>query len=74
MKTRTRNITIIIMAVVFVGLIGWDIYVFLNDTEGDTISEITLSFTQKHTGMLVAIVWSLGFLMGHLFWPQRIKR
>jgi hypothetical protein len=70
LKARTRIITLAIMAVAFAGLIGWDIYAAANDTPGDTISELTLGFTQERQGVLVGVVWAIGLLCGHLFWPQ----
>lgn len=67
---RTRIITLIIMGVAAVALIGWDIYAAANDAHGDTISELTAGFVQRHTGAMVAIIWGIGLLCGHLFWPQ----
>jgi hypothetical protein len=75
MKSRTRIITLIIMAVCFLALVGWDIYAALNSVKGDTISEITQGFLLDHVGVLIAVVWAIGLLCGHLFWPQfRDKR
>lgn len=74
MKTKTRLITLSVMAVCFLALIGWDIYAAANSVEGDTISEITAGFVQEHTGALVGIVWGIGLLCGHLFWPQFRER
>jgi hypothetical protein len=70
MKARTRIITLIVMAVCFVALIGWDIYAAANSAEGDTISELTAGFVQEYMGVGIAIVWAIGLLCGHLFWPQ----
>lgn len=70
MSNRTRIVTLAVMAVTAVVLIGWDIYAAANDVEGDTISELTLWFTARYEGAKVAIVWAVGLLCGHLFWPQ----
>jgi uncharacterized membrane protein len=63
-----RKVTISILIAVALLLIGWDIYVAVNKDEGDTISEILL-WVSKHPIMPFAF----GVLMGHLFWPQKIK-
>jgi len=70
MTGRTRLVTLIVMAVCFITLIGWDIYAAANSIDGDTISEITQGFLMEHLGILVAVVWAIGLLCGHLFWPQ----
>lgn len=36
---------------------------------GDTISEVTLAFAQRHP----ALPFSVGVVAGHLFWPQRVR-
>jgi hypothetical protein len=63
-----RDWTILVMAVVTVGVIAWDVYVaFFNRVPNDldTISGVTLGWSEK--------VWTLpfafGVLGGHLFWP-----
>ena len=70
MKPRTRIITLIVMAVCFLALVGWDIVAAANVVEGDTISELTAGFVQKYMGAGIAVIWSIGLLCGHLFWPQ----
>lgn len=62
----TRKITISILVAVAVLLIGWDIYVAITPAPGDTISEITLAFAQRHP----VIPFAIGVLCGHLLWPQ----
>jgi hypothetical protein len=74
MTSRTRITTLIIMAVCAVALIGWDIYAAVNSTDGDTISEITAGFVQEYMGVGIAVVWAIGLLCGHLFWPQFRKK
>ena len=63
-------ITLLLMATAFAALVGWDIYAAVNSTEGDTISELTAGFVQEYTGVGIAVVWSIGLLCGHIFWPQ----
>lgn len=63
----SKKITIGILIACAAILIGWDIYVAANSSSGDTISEITLGFAQKHP----VVPFALGVIMGHLFWPQK---
>lgn len=65
----TKKITIIIIVVVVVGLIAWDIYVFKTPEHGDTISEVVLEWAKRNP----LFPFGLGFLMGHLLWPQKVK-
>jgi hypothetical protein len=65
-----KIVTLIVMATGAAMWIGWDIYVAINDKKGDTISEVTLSFTRRHPIILGLIMLALGILIGHLFWPQ----
>lgn len=62
-------VTIGILIAVAVVLIGWDIYVAINDERGDTISEILL-WVGEHP----ILPFAFGVLMGHLFWPQYKRR
>lgn len=65
MSDRTK--TILILAAVTAVLIGWDVYVWQSPGSGDTISEVVLGWAKK----TVVLPFAFGFLMGHLFWPQR---
>ena len=70
-KSRsTRTWTIGILIGVLSLLIGWDIYVAVNDAKGDTISEIVLELSMLHVASLLGIVFALGVLTGHIVWPQ----
>lgn len=63
---NTRKTTIVILLVTIAGLMGWDIFVATNPAQGDTISEVVLSWAMR-----VALVpLALGTLIGHLFWPR----
>jgi len=66
---KNKKITIAIIAIVTVGLIAWDIYVFKTPEVGDTISEILLEWAKRNP----IIPFAFGVLMGHLFWSQRTK-
>lgn len=64
-------ITIGVLAACAAVLIGWDIWVAVNDTPGDTISELALAFAGKHP----ILPFAVGVIVGHLFWPQaRVRR
>lgn len=65
----SRRLTIAILVMTAVVLIVWDIYVAVNGVSGDTISEVVLSFAQKHP----VIPFVFGVVMGHLFWPQHSR-
>jgi hypothetical protein len=67
--TKNKWITIGILVVVTALLIGWDIWVAVNNEEGDTISEILL-WVGEHP----VLPFAFGVLMGHLFWPQRKEK
>jgi hypothetical protein len=69
-KEWTRKTTITILISTVSALILWDIWVFIEPTDGDTISEVTLGFASDHP--VVALI--IGVVMGHLFWPQRIDK
>lgn len=61
-----RRITTVLLLVTIAVLVGWDIYVAANEHSGDTISEIVLAVSLKRP----AIPFAVGFVCGHLFWPQ----
>ena len=61
-----RRATIAILVAFVAVLIAWDVYVALTPEDGDTISEVTLSFAQLHP----VLPFVFGVVMGHLFWPQ----
>lgn len=67
---KTRNLTIWILIGVSIILIGYDIYVAVNDVKEDTISEVLLYYGRQ----FMIIPFGLGVIMGHLFWPQRVKK
>ena len=70
--TMPRKVTLTLLAVSAAVLIGWDVYVALNDVpnDRDTISGIVLGFARRHT----IVPFAFGVLMGHLFWPQMVAQ
>lgn len=65
-RMTARRITILLLSIAIVVLGGWDIYVAVNDANGDTISEIVLAASVQRP----IIPFVLGVICGHLFWPQ----
>ncbi len=65
--SKTHYTTIGLLIFVTVLLIGWDIYVFTNETAGDTISEVLWEAGRRWW----SLPFAFGFLMGHLFWPRK---
>ena len=66
MALLTKSWTIGILIGVGLTLIAWDVYVFIEPTAGDTISEVLL-------GSAPIVHFAFGVVCGHLFWPQRKK-
>ena len=62
-----RKITTWIMIAVGILLLIWDIVVAANDMRGDTISEIARDTSYR----LWLLPWSIGGIMGHLFWHKK---
>lgn len=65
----TRKVTITVLVLVAALLIGWDVWVFLEPTPGDTISEVTMFFARKHP----VLPFLIGVVCGHLLWGQRVR-
>jgi len=64
---KLRGVTKIVIIAVVVGLIGYDIFVVVEPTEGDTISEVTLSWAWQSA----FVPFALGVLGGHFTWPRK---
>jgi len=64
----TRKATIGILVSIILALIAWDIWVVIEPTPGDTISEITMFYARRHP----VIPFALGVVCGHLLWGQRL--
>ena len=61
----TIGIIIVLASVLMV----WDVYVVFSPEPGDTVSEVTLYFAQRHP----VIPFLAGVVCGHLFWPQHVR-
>lgn len=57
------------LATVAVFLIVSDVFLAVDSTPGNTYSEILLTLSRHPV-----LPFSFGVLMGHFFWPQRIRR
>lgn len=61
---KVTKVLIILTAII---LIGYDIYAAVEDTGGDTISEVMLAWAYK----IPLLAYAFGVLGGHLFWPLK---
>ena len=64
----TKTITIIFVIAATAAIIGYDIFIAIEPTPGDTISAILLNIAGAHP----VIAWFWGGLGGHLFWPMKL--
>ena len=63
----TKKITAgLIIAITAIAII-YDIVIVIEPTQGDTISEVILSFAYRHPFLPLA----MGVLIGHLTWPRK---
>lgn len=62
---KKKNVVITIVAVVS-AIIGWDIYLAADDTEGNTISNLVTEASEESP----IIAFALGVLVGHWFWTS----
>jgi hypothetical protein len=71
----TRTCTVGELFSVAILLIGWDLVVVgSRGTEaGDTISEVTMSFTRRHSVAACGVSLALGIILGHVGWAQEIR-
>lgn len=62
----TKLATIGVIAGATVLLIGYDIFIVIETSPGDTISEVALAFGSRYP----VVAWLWGGLAAHLFWPM----
>jgi hypothetical protein len=62
----TATVTKFIVGAGVLAWVAWDIFVAANETPGDTISEVMLAAARRSP----VIPFAVGFVMGHLFFPQ----
>jgi hypothetical protein len=68
---NTRHVTVGLLAVCFVVLVAWDLYVAFNGTRGDTISELVRDAGKAAPILPFALGLIVGTLAGHFFWALR---
>jgi len=64
--TKMKLITIALLFGFAALLIGWDLYVYMAGNEVDMISGVVWETSSKHP----VLPFSIGFIMGHLFWGK----
>lgn len=69
MTGRKITINFIIATIAIVAI--FDIWIFMNYGGDSTISRVALGWTSSRP-VLAITMFGIGFLCGHLFWPQRI--
>lgn len=58
----------IIMAALTLGIIGWDVWLWLDQRDGNTITERVRYWDQKIRLLKFLITFAFGLLTGHFFW------
>jgi hypothetical protein len=61
-----RTVTAVVLGAAAVGLVGWDIYAIIAGGVDGTISRVVLKASFDNP----VIPFAMGFVSGHLFWPQ----
>lgn len=69
-KMTLRNWTAVIIIFTFFILVIYDIYVFVVGGLPVTISDVYVNWSVDRPYLLVGA----GYLLGHLTWPQRVKK
>ena len=64
-----KRFTWLLMLAVFAIVVGYDVVAY-NYFPAATISTLTDGFAEKHAGAAMGICLAVGYLLGHLFWPQ----
>lgn len=67
-----RKITIYFMIATIAVIAAFDVWVLLAHGGDATISRVVFRWSEQ-TPFGFLIGFAVGFLCGHLFWPQRIK-
>lgn len=67
-----KRMTWLFMLIAFAVIVGYDIVAYKWFPVA-TISALTGNFAEKHTGAAMGVCLAIGYLLGHLFWPQKRK-
>jgi len=62
--------TKIVLLGLLAAMIGYDVFAYVEPTDGDTFSEVILAGSEKWP----ALTWAFGAFVGHLFWPSEADR
>lgn len=65
----TRTVTIALILVTVACWLAWDVFAAIGAQQGATISEVVYGAARGHP----AIPFGVGFICGHLFWPQKMR-
>ena len=68
-ESPQRTWTIYVLIGITIGLIVWDVYVFMTAGSPATISRVVFRWAEAHP----VIPFGIGVLCGHLLWPQRLR-
>jgi len=58
----------VIMAALFVVIVGWDVYLALDGRRANTISARIRDWDRKFGGIKLLMAAGFGLLLGHWFW------
>jgi hypothetical protein len=72
-KAKVTAAIIVVGLLYFFGTIGWDVFVATDGIKCNTISEESQRWAVIHMGPVCAFVFLLGFLAGHVLWPQVVR-
>lgn len=64
-----KTMTWLFMLIVFAVIVGYDVVAY-RWFPAATISKLTDNFAERHAGAAMGACLALGYLLGHLFWPQ----
>ena len=68
--TGAKKMTWLFMLIAFAIIVGYDIAAYQWFPKA-TISALTGGFAAKYQGAAMAVCLAIGYLLGHLFWPQK---
>jgi len=68
-NTEKKSLTWLFMLIAFAVIVTYDVAMYQWYPQA-TISGLTNEFAAKYTGALAFVCVAIGYLLGHLFWPQ----
>lgn len=64
----SQTFAIIFMIVAFLGIVGVDIVLAVNNAPGDTFSEILRHVGRECIALIITVAFGMGLLAGHWWW------